>query len=499
MANSAEWKTFPLAATVDQRYADTSIDGLLSNGYLQKDANGTLWTRRRAGFTDLNLGSNGRGTGIIQELGLSFSTIVGYTSTSGPIQDTIYVNGVLKYTYTTSTGGYSWFNQTTVVTTENVYASNGLEGAFRVGPGTFSKITDPNYPATTINGSAYLNGYLYVLDQNGSIWGATNQNDFSTWSATNVINAWSTVGQAYAIRRYLNEIIVFKTFSLEVFYDAGNTVGSPLLPVQQVNIRWGCVDPNTIVTIDDEIFWVGNSDSGLKAVIKMNQFSPEVISTSAINRLVSQKESTISPPTSGLKGAFSASMGGNKFYCLSYVQNTNNVLSLIILAYNISVGEWSTFNTGLISNTTVSTTPVYPVASSQDSTDDIQQVLFSSGSVYTLDDSATIDSSTSAGLKLPISMKLRTDNFDAGTSVRKMVSGLRVRADQKLASTLQIRWSDNDYQTWSPWRTIDLSRAPAQLPGLQGTFTKRAYEIAYAGFDPIRISRLELLIALGDI
>ena len=96
-------------------------------------------------------------------------------------------------------------------------------------------------------------------------------------------------------------------------------------------------------------------------------------------------------------------------------------------------------------------------------------------------------------------MRLRTDNFEAGTSLGKMVSGLRIKADQKSASALRIRWSDDDYQTWSAWRSIDLSKKVPMLPGLQGTFAKRAYELEYAGSDPIRFSRLELLIALCDI
>jgi hypothetical protein len=488
VANSAEWKVVPLAASIDQRDASTlSTDGLMVNGYLEKDAAGAVWTRRRAGLTDSNQLSHGTGTAIIT----AFGTVVGFSTGT---TDTIYVNGALRYTYGNSTG-VSWFNQTTVVANQNTYASNGTEGAVRTGPGFFSKITDANYPAQTLNGSAFLNGYLYVLDQFGSVWGTVNQNDFSTWSATNVINAWGTVGGPIAIRRYLNEILVFKTFTTEVFYDSGNSVGSPLLPVQQINIKWGCANAQTIVNIDDDIFWVGASESGLNAVIRMNQFAPQPISTPQINRFLNVRQPTSSPFPYGVKAAFSCSMGGDKFYCLSYVQNQNSVLSTIVFAYNITTGEWSTF----APNTISPTIPYYPVASSDDPTVDFQQILMSNGKVYLLDDSVTVDSSVQDSATKAISMRLRTDNFEAGTSLGKMVSGLRIKADQKGASALRIRWSDDDYQTWSAWRTIDLSKKVPMLPGLQGTFAKRAYELEYAGLDKIRFSRLELLIALCDI
>lgn len=496
MANSAEWKTVPLAASVDQRYADTSVDGLMTNGYLEKDAAGAVWTRRRAGLTkNLTLSQTGgtRGTSILEAVGTSLGTLVAFDNNT---LNRIYLNGALAYTFTNRTP-VSWMNQSTVTTTTQVYASNGSEGAYKSGGGAFAKIADVNYPALTINGSAFLNGYLYVLDPNGSVWGTPNQNDFSVWSSTNVVNAWGTNGAAVAIRRYLNEVLVFKTYTVEVFYDAGNNgIGSPLLPVQQINIKWGCVNPNTIVTIDDDMFWVGNSESGLNTVIRMNQFNPQPIGTQQINRLISvngQSENVL-----GAQAAFSCNMGGNKLYCLSYVQNMNGITSLLILAYNLGTGEWSTFNTGLVTNNISPQSPIFPLASANNSISDFEEVLFNDGEVFTIDDAATIDTRTSSE-KYGISLRLRTDNFEAGTALRKMVSGLRIKADQKSASALRIRWSDDDYQTWSSWRSIDLTKPVPSLPGLQGTFSKRAYELEYAGADPTRFSRLELLIALGDI
>ena len=499
MANSAEWKPVPLAASVDQRYADTSIDGLMTNGYLEKDEAGAMWTRRRAGLTKnltLSQTGGGRGTAILYPAGTTIGTIVSFGNplTSG---NTIYVDGVLAYTYT-ATSSFAWLDQSTVATNTQIYASNGIEGAYKNGVAAFAKITDANYPAVTINGSAYLNGYLYVLDPNGSIWGTPNQNNFAVWSSTNVVNAWGTVGAAVAIRRYLNEVLVFKTFTVEVFYDAGNNgIGSPLLPVQQINIKWGCVTPQTIVEIDDDMFWVGNSESGLNAVIRMNQFNAQPISTPQINRLLSINGQTGS--SLGVQAAFSCNMGGNKFYCLSYVTNQNNITNTIVLGYNLGTGEWSVLmSTQLIPSGIFIQPPPYPLASTNNPASDVQQILFNNGEVYSVDDSVTVDSYSPTG-HYPIQMRLRTDNFEAGTSLRKMVSGLRIKADQKSASALRIRWSDDDYQTWSAWRSIDLTKPVPSLPGLQGTFSKRAYELEYAGSDPIRFSRLELLIALGDI
>jgi len=490
VANSAEWKVVPLAASVDQRYADPSVDGLLTNGYLEKDEAGAIWTRRRAGLTkntDLSNTSAGAGQAIYSSSNQGFGDFVSF-------RNGVYRNGLLGYSWVLVSND-SWFDQSTVVGSTQVYVSNGNEAAYYNGA-SFTKIVSPNYPNGTINGSAFLNGYLYVMDRVGSIWGSTNQNDFSTWSATNVVNAWGTVGQPYAIRRHLNEVLSFKTYTVEVFYDAGNNgIGSPLLPVQQINIKWGCIAPKTIVTIDDDIFWVGSSTSGLNSVIKMNQFNPVVVSNPQIDRLLSVNGAAFAPGRFQL-AAYSCAMGGAKFYCLTYVYVLNGIRSTFLLSYNIKSGEWSVFKTGLIPDVPLASAQIYPIASSNNPFSDSTRVLFNDGNVYVSDDSTTVDTGTS---QTPISMRLRTDNFEAGTSLRKMVSGLRIKADQKSASALRIRWSDDDYQTWSSWRNIDLTKSVPSLPGLQGTFSKRAYELEYAGIDPIRFSRLELLIALGDI
>ena len=495
-AASAEWQVVPLAASINQRYTDTSVDGLLTNAYLQKDAVGAVWTRRRGALIEqagVGLPDDATGPyGIMRALSGG-----GALYTGG--NNAIYKNGTLHYSFgVAATGIAISFDQSTVTTVNELYAANGSEGAYDPGTG-YTKIIDANYPAITVNGSAYLNGYLYVMDTKGSIWGTPNQNDFSVWSATNVVNAWGTSGNAVAIRSYLNEILAFKTYTVEVFYDAGNPVGSPLLPVQQVNIKWGVGDPRTIQKIDDRIFWVGQSQTGEVAVIGMNQFNPIPVSTEAINRLLSSGSATQNQIT----GSCSFEMGGDKFYAISLtsVITADLLSSTVTLAYNLSTLEWSLFDTTMI---TAKGNPGTTITGlSINSATFNQTLLTSNGQVLNVTDLKTADSNHLSGnpaqIQKAISLRLRTDNFSAGTMLRKMVSGLRLKSDRKAGSVLRIRWSDDDYQTWSSWRSIDMSKSVPMLPGLQGTFSKRAYELEYSGSDQIRISHLELLIALGDI
>src|ERR1035437_10634739 len=62
-------------------------------------------------------------------------------------------------------------------------------------------VTDVNYPATTVRGLVYLEGVFYVMDTLGKIYGSAT-NEFTTWSALNVINAQSEPDGGACLNKY---------------------------------------------------------------------------------------------------------------------------------------------------------------------------------------------------------------------------------------------------------------------------------------------------------
>jgi len=492
-AASGDWKDIPLAATVDPRYADTSIDALLTNGYIEQDASGVQWVRRRAGTSGTTWGVSVRESDMTARAwGVGFSGFGAILVGSVP-----WIFGspnALTDLYTfASISDDIWFDASTVITSTNFYASTGKEGAVSTG-GAFANIIDPNYPASTVNGSAYLNGYLYVMDTSGSIWGTPNQNDFATWSATNVVNAWGTDGTPTGIRSHMNEVVAFKSETCEVFYDSGNSVGSPLLPVQQVNIRWGTLNPRTIKKVNNALFWYAREKgTNRKSVVMMENFAPTPVSTPAVDRILSAASDT---------AAWTLHVGGHDFYCISYSSGTAaaGTYSAKTLAFNLTTQLWSLWTTTIPYNST------YPNSSGLfcvDYSTTLNSALSKSGQTLIFNENQTYDTNklttASSVVQYPLTLSLRSDNFTGGTSVRKMASGLRVRADRKAAGVMKIRWSDDDYQTWSSWKSIDLNKSVPKLVGIQGTFSRRAFEVSYSGTDVVRLSALEMMILLGDI
>jgi len=61
----------------------------------------------------------------------------------------------------------------------------------------------------------------------------------------------------------------------------------------------------------------------------------------------------------------------------------------------------------------------------------------------------------------------------------------------KQGSSAMIRWSDDDYQTYSKGRPVDLSAAQARLRRC-GKFRRRAFELIHIGSLPVQVSAFEI-------
>jgi hypothetical protein len=73
------------------------------------------------------------------------------------------------------------------------------------------------------------------------------------------------------------------------------------------------------------------------------------------------------------------------------------------------------------------------------------------GKLFTLSDTQYSDAGA------PIFCRSVTDNIDSGTTKRKFFQRIEIIGD-KVSATLKIRHSDDDYQTWSNYRSVDLSK-----------------------------------------
>lgn len=456
----------PLTPTIDTRDGQTNKDAKLVNGFLEKDAQGEVWCRKRLGLASpqIDVGASGTGLGVYYwQVGNSLLTITG----DGKVR-----NGQAVTLGTVDTSGSYWFNET-LGTPNYVYMSNGVKAYTYSSSAAFAQITDVSYPSATVPGSAYVDGTLYVMDQSGKIWGSKNLNDPTAWDPLNEIPAQIEPDLGVAIAKQLIYVVAFKTWTTEIFYDAGQPIGSPLLPVQNAQIPIGCAAANTVEKISDDLYFVGQNRQQFKSAFVISGMKVHKISTEAVDRMLNIGGYTI---------GFQMTMLGHRFYCISSL-----ILTPQTLAYDLETGEWQIWTENSTYLDVAHSSPGGNPAGSY----------LQSFTGNTLRVPSGYYDETPGLVSEPIVFDAVTTNFDGSTRSRKVLSRLKVIADQNSAGSLLIRWSDDDYKTWSDWQTVNLQEEFPQLTQL-GTFRRRAFQFRHQNSTPFRMKAAELDVLLGS-
>ncbi len=452
----------PLVIEPSNRGYDTDADAKLVNAYVETRTRGQsveCWIYKRAGLQHgFYLG--GQAQGMFNWLGDVYAV-------SGGV---LYKNGVNVGTVSIPGGVYK-FNSTLGATPRLIFG-NGVASYYYDGT-TLTQITDANFPGAPVKGWSYLDGTLYVMDQAANIHGS-NINDPSTWDALNKIVAQIEPDKGVALAKQLVYAIAMKEWTTEVFYDAGNTTGSPLAPVQGGKISFGCASAESVQTIDDTLFWLSNTRSSAVQAITMDGLKAQIISTKPVERLIGEIDMT-----TVFSWQFKDS--GHSFYGVTSREAN------ITLVYDVKEKSWAQW--------TDADGNYFPFVSC--TYDSNRKHLFqheSNGSVYYLDQDFVDDDGS------PITVDIITPNFDGDTRRRKHLNAIEFIGDQTEDSILQVRYNDSDYDpsSWSSWRQVDMQLDRAILSN-NGTFRRRAYQIRHQAPTKLRLQAVELQLDLGTL
>ncbi len=442
----------PLAVSPENRDETTNRDAKIINGYLEQVSKEDIMIYKRPGLATYSTATAGAGCGIYNWLG-NIYTIWGATL----YKDNVAVSGTVD-----TTGGVYTFSQC-LGATPKLFFQNGVKAyTYDAGAGLVN-VSDGDYPAAAQKGSAYLDGTTYVMTGKASIQGSA-LNDPTSWDPANVLIAQIEPDGGIFLAKQLVYVIAFKQWSVEVFYDAGNAAGSPLAPVQGAKVSVGCKHQDTVRELEGTLFWLSQSRGGSIGVMEMDGLKAKTISTPAIERLLQQADFTT-------VYSWVTKVAGHKLYVVTLTASN------LTLAYDVTSQRWYQW--------TDSGGNYFPIISSTISS--AQQPLLqhaTNGLVYKME----ITNYTDQGAL--ITFDLYTPNYDGGTRMGKYMHSMDVVADQTTGSTLQIRKSDDDYQTWSNFRTVDLGSKRPRLTGC-GTFRRRAYHLRHACNTPFRISAIE--------
>ena len=325
-----------------------------------------------------------------------------------------------------------------------------------------------NFPESHVAGIQIFDSYACVMDSRSEIYNAAVDNPFDFSNATFRIRAELEYDEGLALGRYLNYLIAFGSRTTELFWDAANESGSPFARVLETSSDFGCTAGDSVTRAHNTYYWIG-SFGGFRSVYKMEGLAPERISTPAIDRLLSAEQS-------GLPDAFgySVNVDGHNFYLIT-LKNTNR--TLVYDDTTSSWHEWTTTESG-----------VETYFKQSYSFDIAVQLLYlheSNGTIYQMLPTYTNDYGN------PIKVLGITDKFDNNNNMTKFHSRLEVVGDiTSSAGSLGISWSDDDYNTYSTERTVDLAKARPRLTRL-GAFERRAFKLTFEEDLPLRLEAFE--------
>lgn len=138
-----------------------------------------------------------------------------------------------------------------------------------------------NYPITTSASARILNGYVFVC-----VGGDIYNSDLDlpdSWNPSDFISTEIYPDDVVALAKYKNYLVAFGTNTIEFFYDAANTSGTPLARQEGILHNIGCIGQGSVTDSEDVIYWISQTSSGTYSIWTLEKFEAKKVSTPEID------------------------------------------------------------------------------------------------------------------------------------------------------------------------------------------------------------------------
>lgn len=411
---------------------------------------------------------------------------------------------------------------------------------------TITQVTDVDYPATTCRGAVFLDGRFFVMTTTADIYQSATE-DALNWAALEFIGSSIEPDIGVYLAKYKNYVMALKGWSVEFFYDAANPTGSILAPVPNMAFKIGCAIDASVKEMAGTVVWMGKSRDGEgRGIYRMGAAAlqsgstiaagsaPEKISTDQVDKILMADDlaavkswsckvgsHTLYGITLGTLGVtlvydfssglwcfftYLATSGGTK--TVTAVSATGTVTATahgytdgaivqiagtttfdgFAVATNIATNTFDIQTTGVAfsgsGTAQLYTETVFPIIASTSCGGTQWMQDATSGALYTLTQTAYKDAIGA------IAARIHTPKFDGGNSQPKFMGEICLIGD-KLTGTALIRWTNDDYVTYSNMKPLNLllDRTTTRRCG---TYTRRAFELLHVQNTAFRVEALEI-------
>lgn len=404
------------------------------------------------------------------------------------------VTGTIGFTSTTSLANTVRY-ESEVFFEEFLYDNGSVDVFFTIPAGLYRitsapAVTGPVPTGISAGGNpVFLDGYLFLCT-NSDIFNS-NLNDPTTWSASNFISVESYPDKLRTITRVGTYILALGTESVQYFYNAANPTGTPLAANVGATKKIGLL--GGLTTFGDQAYFVGTSGAGSTSLYRCQGLKIEPLTSYPFSRFWIGQGSA-NDTTTFPKGSI-LSLNGHTCYYVHTPAAPSAIPPVttptgLSYYYDIDTGFWSKMTYQNTAFLLTQSTWSAAIASG------VKRMTYfnimNDSSLYRFNPSLYRDNGTNFDVKF----RTRFDNY--GTQRMKFGNRMVLVADMtSSASTMTVRWTDDDYQSFTATRTIELSNRFQQLYSL-GSFRARGWEFTYTDNFPMRWRSVEFDYSQGQ-
>jgi hypothetical protein len=142
----------------------------------------------------------------------------------------------------------------------------------------FGRVTDADFPGA--GSVTFIDGYFAFNDPDTGKLYISALYDGTAIDALDFITAESSPDDLVRVIRSNGQLWLVGVKTIEIWTNTGDNV----FPFERSSARleMGCIAPHSVVSVDNSLVWVGNDTNGTGIVFRASGFTPEPISTKAI-------------------------------------------------------------------------------------------------------------------------------------------------------------------------------------------------------------------------
>lgn len=385
------------------------------------------------------------------------------------ISGVLYANNtpILTMTSTTNSVGICEFRTDAVFV---LFVCDG-NNAWTVGLSNIpTMVTDVNFPRPHLPAPIFLDGYIYVA-QNQSIFNSDLGNPL-TWPSDGFIDAEMFPDNIQTLTKAQNYIVAVGTGSCEFFYDNANATGSPLQRNAPAVAQFGTPAPSSVTQTEKEVIMIGQTSNGGKTVWVIDGFQPTEIANEPVREALDLEGTNITNAS-----GFCVQSSGHKWYVMNLVQASRTFV------YDFEEQMWHEWTSG-------STQNAFRYRYATDSSNGHPTLLgYVGGPLVSLDSTVYTDY-----LDGTIYCTALTTKIDFDTIMRKRFFRLSLAGDAPdgdISVPIQVSWSDDDYNTYTPGINLPLNGNYPTITQL-GYARRRAFKFLYTQPLSLRLESFEV-------